>query len=410
MSAATPVPTPEQLAWQRLEVGAFFHVGVNTFAGLEWSDGTLAPETFAPTDLDAGGWLDVAVAGGARYAILTAKHHDGFCLWPTETTDYSVASSPWRGGDGDLVREFVDACRERGVLPGLYLSPWDRHDPRYPDPAAYMDVYVAQLTELCTRYGPLVEIWFDGAGSEGYTYDWSRIMGVVREHQPQAMVFNMGTPTIRWVGNEDGLAADPVEYVVADTRTSNYTADTVGLARAAYLPPECDVSVRRGWFWSADDEPKTLEHLLGIYYRSVGLGANLLLNVPPDARGRIDPADDAVVRAFGAEVRRRFSTPVDLESSTSVDHLRLHEDLTHGQRVATHEIEARGAVVARGLTVGAGRLHVLAEPVPARELRIRVTGQGAALAGVEAFATGHTSAPDVPADYRAPTERPDAVV
>lgn len=176
---------------------------------MEWSDGTLSPASFDPRRLDARQWVAAARVAGATYVVLTAKHHDGFCLWPTSTTDYSVASSPWRDGAGDVVRELADACAEAGMGLGLYLSPWDRHEPRYSDAAAYDDFYCAQLTELCTQYGDLVEIWFDGAGSAGRSYDWKKIIEVVRTHQPGAVVFNMGDPDIRWVGNEDGLAADP---------------------------------------------------------------------------------------------------------------------------------------------------------------------------------------------------------
>jgi alpha-L-fucosidase len=256
-------PTPGQLAWQQAGFGIFCHFGINTFYGKEWSDGTLDPKAFNPTELDAGDWATAAAAAGARYLVLTAKHHDGFCLWPTDTTEYSVKSSPWRG---DVVERTAQACRDAGIGLGLYLSPWDRNAPCYADPAAYDEFYQCQLTELCTRYGPLFEIWFDGAGSGGRRYDWDGITRVIDEHPPGAMVFNMGRPTIRWVGNEDGLAADPCWYEVD----------------GEYLPPECDVPIRRHWFWQPDDEQtlKSLEHLLAIHYRSVGLGAGLLLNVP----------------------------------------------------------------------------------------------------------------------------------
>lgn len=422
-AAATeiPVPTAEQLHWQRLELGAFFHFGVNTFANLEWSDGTVPASAFDPSDLDVGEWLDTAVAAGARYAILTAKHHDGFCLWPTATTDYSVASSPWRDGGGDLVGEFVAACRKRGVLPGLYLSPWDRHEPSYTDPQAYSEFYARQLTELCTQYGPIAEIWLDGAGSEGYIYDWARIMQVIDAHQPNTIVFNMGRPSIRWVGNEDGLANDPVEYVVTHTMSSQYTNLRIGLPEAAYLPPECDVSLRRGWFWHEKDAPKTLEHLLGIYYRSIGLGANLLLNIPPDTRGRIDPLDARVITEFGAELQRRFGTPLvatltpngdgewlavfDVE--VTVDHVRVREDLTRGQRATGHELMVGGTTIAKGHSIGVGRVHVLAAPVTTRELTVRVDGATPALSELVAFRTGHTMLPRIPDDYTAPTGRPD---
>lgn len=422
MSADTAVvrPTRAQLAWQRLGLGLMVHFGLNTFHGKEWSDGTLPASSFDPEALDAREWVDLAVELGAKYLVLTAKHHDGFCLWPTATTDYSVASSPWRDGRGDVVAEVAAACADAGVGLGLYLSPWDRHDPRYPDPAAYADVYVQQLTELCTGYGPLVEVWFDGAGSEGYQYDWQRFMQVVHRHQPDAMVFNMGDPTIRWVGNEDGLASDPVEYVVHHTQMSNYTVVTTEFAEALYLPPECDVSVRRGWFWKEQDAPKSLEHLQAIWYRSVGLGANLLLNVPPDTRGRIDPADAAVVRALGASLRADFGQPVtvplvrtgpttwrgDLGAGADLDHVVLHEQLDGGQRVRRHTVALDGRVVAGAGTVGATRVHLVPRTA-ARVLEVEVDDPDAALAAAEVHLTGRDRLPEVPAGYVAPTDYPE---
>jgi alpha-L-fucosidase len=245
------IPTPAQLAWQREHPFALFcHFGINTFYGREWSDGTLDPAGFAPDALDGRQWVAVAKDAGAAHIILTAKHHDGFCLWPTETTDYSVRSSPWRGGEGDVVAELAEACREGGIGLGLYLSPWDRHDPDWAArPEVYDARYIAQLTELCTRYGPLVELWFDGAGSEQHPYAWDDIMAVARQHQPDAMIFNMGDPTIRWVSNEDGLASDPCWYTVSELDTSIYVDSKSGVQGGArYLPPECDVPIRRHWF------------------------------------------------------------------------------------------------------------------------------------------------------------------
>jgi alpha-L-fucosidase len=415
------VPTPEQLAWQRLELGMFFHFGMNTFHGKEWSDGTLPASSFDPSELDADEWVRLAVEAGARYVVLTAKHHDGFCLWPTATTDYSVASSPWRQGRGDVVAEVARACRAAGIGLGLYLSPWDRNHPAYADSDAYAEVYAEQLTELCTRYGPLVELWFDGAGSEGYVYDWERTMAIIHEHQPQAMVFNMGAPTIRWVGNEDGVASDPVEYTVSHTQMSNYTIVTTQFADALYLPPECDVSVRRGWFWHPDDEPKTLEHLLAIYYRSVGMGANLLLNVPPDTRGRIDPADAEVIRAFGGEIRRRFGAPVPAaleragdgrwravlgDEPVTFDHVLVREVLSRGQRVAAHRLRVDGEDAASGLTIGANRLHVTGTRT-ARVVELEVDGDDPVIDEVLVYRTGEPVAPTAPEGYVAPTAYPE---
>ncbi|MFE5683050.1 alpha-L-fucosidase [Streptomyces sp. NPDC056512] len=402
-----PTPTPRQLAWQEAGFGLFLHFGINTFNGKEWSDGTLAPATFDPSAFDAAQWVDTALAAGAAYVILTAKHHDGFCLWPTGTTDYSVKSSPWRRGKGDVVGELAEACRKAGLKLGLYLSPWDRNAPCYADPVAYDAFYLRQLTELCTRYGPLYELWFDGAGSEGRTYDWDAVMAVIGEHQPDAMVFNMGRPTIRWVGNEDGLASDPCEYVAEATGISVYDDGSEQLDRARYLPPECDVPLRGNWFWQPDDlhTLKSRDHLLALWYRSVGLGAGLLLNVPPDRRGLIDEADRARLLEFTGELTRRFAAPVRAElvpdggemtarfpEPVLLDHVELREDLARGQHITDHEVLADGQPIASGHTVGVRRVHAF-EPVTTTELRIRLTGDHARLNAVTGFRTGHCAIP-----------------
>lgn len=415
------VPTPAQLAWQRMGFGMFVHFGLNTFADREWSDGTLSPTLFAPERLDARQWARTAARLGARYVVLTAKHHDGFCLWPTATTAYSVASSPWKSGTGDVVADLAAACRAEGIGLGLYLSPWDRNAPSDRDPAAYDDLYVEQLTELCTRYGPLVELWFDGAGSEGHRYDWARYMDVVRTHQPHAMIFNMGEPTIRWVGNEDGLATDPVEYVIDRTPDSQYVESATALSAEAYLPPECDVSLRRKWFWSPDDEPKTVEHLLAIYYRSIGLGANLLLNVPPDPSGLISPADAARLAQFSSGLDRRLGTPVPTRLSVDgchvtatwdaelpIDHIEIEEELEAGQRVTGHTVTLDGSVVVQGGSIGVRRIHPI-DPVGARSLTIDLGGEGARLRSVTVRTGGFGfPRPRIPDGYEAPTEPPDA--
>lgn len=413
------IPTPAQLAWQQDAMGVFFHIGLNTFHGKEWSGGTLPAASFNPTDLDAEQWVQTARDAGAKYVVLTAKHHDGFCLWPTATTDYSVMSSPWREGRGDVVAEVAAACRKLGVKLGLYLSPWDRNAACYPAPAAYDEFYLTQLRELCTNYGELCELWFDGAGSQGREYDWPRISAVIQELQPRAMVFNMGAPTIRWVGNEDGLAADPVEYVVAKTEFSNYTVHSAQLTEALYLPPECDVSIRRGWFWHPDDAPKDLDHLLAIYYRSIGLGANLLLNLPPDSRGLIPAEDVGRVGEFAAELRRRFETPMpaslradgdgkwiaDFGVEIELDHVRLNEDLTAGQRISRHQLfTGDGRPVVTGRTVGSQRIHVF-PAMKTRELVILLDGDTPGLTAVTAFKTGVSAVPEI--KYLATTEVPD---
>jgi alpha-L-fucosidase len=356
--------------------------------------------------------------------ILTAKHHDGFCLWQTETTDYSVASSPWRDGKGDVIAELAAACAELGVELGLYLSPWDRHEPSWAtDTAAYDDLYLRQLEELTTRYGPLCELWFDGAGSEQHPYDWDAIMDVIDRNQPGAMIFNMGRPTIRWVGNEDGLASDPVWYTVSETDTSIYTDDREGLAGGGwYLPPECDVSIRRGWFCHPDQEHtlKSVRHLEAIWYRSIGLGANLLLNVPPDRRGLIAEADRDRLLTFAGTIRDRFAAPAPAAlardergwvatwpAPVTFDHLVLEEVVSQGQRIGWHRVvdAASGRVLAEGGTIGVRRVHAFPEATIS-SIIIEIDA-GAALLRVEAHLTGIEAVPALEKQPPFPVDRID---
>ncbi len=306
-----------------------------------------------------------------------------------------------------MVGELTEACRAAGMPLGLHLSPWDRNAACYPEPAAYDAFYQAQLTELCTRYGPLYELWFDGAGSEGRAHDWDAIMNVVDTHQPGAMVFNMGRPTIRWAGNEDGLAADPCHYTVDRLGRSMFTTDLDTLDGARYLPPECDAPIRAHWFWQPDDRDtlKSTEHLLAVWYRSVGLGAGLLLNVPPDRRGLLDDADTARLLEVTAELRRRFADPVsarlthepgrvtaDFPTEVTIDHLELREDLTAGQRVDAHRVHHGGALLTSGRTVGVRRWHAFGT-IRTRRLTIALDDPRARLTAVTAFRTGHETLP-----------------
>jgi alpha-L-fucosidase len=388
-----PKPTSLQPRWQEQEFGMFCHFGINTFYGKEWSNGTLSPAAFDPTRLDARQWVQTALAAGMRYLIFTAKHHDGFCLWPTETTDYSVKSSPYQNGRGDVVGEIALACQEAGLHFGIYLSPWDRHESCYPNAKAYDDFYIRQLTELCTRYGPLFELWFDGAGSEGRVYDWPRIMNVADRYQPQAAVFNMGKPTVRWVGNEDGLAADPNFYVVD----------------GQYLPPECDVPIRQNWFWQSDDLQtlKSVEHLQAIYYRSVGYGANLLLNVPPANTGLLDSRDCARLLEFTQALRQRFANPIpgtlqqegatvhiSFEDSVSLDHLILQEHLNDGQIVDGYQIYVGEKLITQGRTIGHKKIDAF-PIVQAQHIRIELSTPTARLSRLTAFRTGYESLPEI---------------
>ncbi|NGP58226.1 alpha-L-fucosidase [Paenibacillus thiaminolyticus] len=397
MNQRLAVPTPQQMAWQDLELGMFFHFGINTYCDQEWGGGTDSPELFNPVELDARQWIRTAKEAGFKYVILTAKHHDGFCLWPTKTTEYSVRSSPWKNGQGDVVREVADGCREEGMKFGVYVSPWDRNAPCYADPAAYDDFYAEQLTELLTGYGPLVEVWFDGAGSEGREYDWKRIIGLVKQHQPDAMIFNMGAPTIRWVGNEDGVAPYPCWNTAESARVSMFTSDmnTWMEETPGWVPAECDVPIRkRHWFWHPNDEHSlhTLDHLMDLYYRSVGHGTTLLLNVSPDHRGLLPEPDTERVLEFGAAIRRRFGRPLGSASGTGselelvldeealVDHVVSMEDIAYGERVRAYTIEAEVGgewkPVAGGSAIGHKKIDRI-EPTRTSRIRLRVTEEAA---------------------------------
>jgi alpha-L-fucosidase len=303
-----PTPSPEQLAWQEAELTMFLHFGVNTFTDREWGDGKEDPRLFNPTRLDAAQWVRVAREAGFKFMLLTAKHHDGFCLWPSRCTDHTVKRSPWKDGKGDVVREFADACRSAGVKLGLYLSPWDRHEPRYGDSPAYNQFFMHQLTELLTGYGDVAEVWFDGACGEGpngkkQEYDWPAYYALIRKLQPKALIAISG-PDIRWVGNEDGFARE-TEWSIQDPNPAMHP----GVQEKVWYPAECDVSIRPGWFWHAaeDSKVKSLEHLMDIYYKSVGRNSVLLLNVPPNRDGLIAGPDARRLKEFRQALDRTFA-------------------------------------------------------------------------------------------------------
>ena len=355
----TALPTPRQLDYQDWESGLFLHFGIRTFyeGYVDWDGQPMSAARFAPSALDCDQWIRTAKAAGMRYAVLTAKHHDGFANWPTRWTTFSVASSPWRGGRGDLIEEYVQACRRHGVRVGLYYSPADWHYP-YEDPGVYNDYLAGQLTELCRDYGPLDILWFDGCGSEDREYDWPRLMGVVRELQPQALVFNMGDPDFRWVGNEAGLAPIPCWNTVDAAGRPVAPDERQGKeAELRWLPAECDCRMRaRNWFYSDGDAGtvKDLEELLGLYSYSVGRGCNLLLNVGPDRRGLLPDPDTARLRELGQALAERFAAPlatlaafgrdgeswtVSFEQPQRVDHLAVQEDTRKGEHIQHFSVE-----------------------------------------------------------------------
>lgn len=337
--AANVSPSAKQLAWQKMELTAFLHFGINTFTNREWGDGKEDPGLFNPTQLDTRQWVKTCKEAGMKLIILTAKHHDGFCLWPSQYTAHSVKNSPWKNGQGDVVKDLADACREFGMKLGVYLSPWDRNSSIY-GTEAYNDYFVNQLTELLTNYGEVAEVWFDGANGEGpngkkQVYDWQRYYQTIRKLQPDAVIAIMG-PDVRWVGTESGYGRDTEWSVVPasmqdqdeiaaksqqQTGTFRPKIDPMaedlgsreklyGADGLAWYPSEVDVSIRPGWFYhpDQDDKVKSVEKLLDIYYSSVGKNSLLLLNIPPDTRGLIHENDANILKEWRQAIEATFKT------------------------------------------------------------------------------------------------------
>ena len=306
LSDGFKLPNERQLEWFEREKMIFFHFGVNTFTDREWGLGDEDESIFNPTELDVRQWIRVIKEAGFSAAILTTKHHDGFCLWPTKFTEHSIKNSPYKNGQGDIVREFVDACAEFGVKAGFYLSPWDRHEPTWGSDA-YNDFYVGQLTELLTGYGKIWEVWWDGAGSTEAVYDWERWAEVVKKYQPDAVIFGSlgATPfvDVRWVGNESGYAGKPCYCTIDEVSLVKETTSELNSGKIdgeRFIPAEVDVSIRPGWFYHAheDDKVRSSENLLNLWFSSVGSNAGFLLNLPPDRRGLIHENDVASLLEF----------------------------------------------------------------------------------------------------------------
>ncbi len=389
-------PADKQLDWQRLELTAFLHFGVNTYTNREWGDGTESPEIFNPVGLDARQWVKTLHDAGFKLVILTAKHHDGFCLWQTKTTKHSVASSPWRNGKGDVLADLRKACDEYGMKLGVYLSPWDRNAACY-GTDAYNDMFVAQLTELLTQYGKIDEVWFDGACGEGpngkkQVYDWTRFKNVIADLQPTAVTAIMGDD-VRWVGNEKGLGRD-TEWSATPLMPGIYTESTeanskLGLrqkspdlgsrdllnkATALYWwPSEVDVSIRPGWFYHKNEYPKPLSQLVNIYLSSVGKNSVLLLNIPPTTDGRIASADSARLMELRRWADNSFADDLvsklkgkknekqaTLRKGSTFNCVVLGEDISKGQRVESFDVLAlQGTAwnkIAEGTTIGNKRI------------------------------------------------------
>jgi alpha-mannosidase len=450
-TASHIVPSANQLAWQEMEFIAFAHFGMNTFTDREWGEGTENPALFNPTDFDARQWAAALKEAGVRMLILTAKHHDGFCLWPSKFTEHSVKKSPWRGGRGDIVREVADACRKAGLKLGIYLSPWDRHEPTYGDSPAYNEHFRQQLGELLSGYGEITEVWFDGACGEGpngkrQEYDWPSYYRVVRQLQPRALIFGMG-PDIRWVGTESGYGREtewsvtPIEvrppvspagqslptlalddvFVSGDLMAPDLGSREKlrGAKALAWYPAETDVSIRPGWFYHAkeDGEVKSPAKLVDIYFSSVGRNSVLLLNIPPDRRGRLHENDIkslmgmrrildetfAVNLAAGAKIKASSAAEghpasaildksgacwqaalgeetaaieFDLEKDLRFDVAMLQENIRTGQRVEEFSLEVGNGQgwtpLARGSTIGYKRLLRFPETT-ARKVRLVIS-------------------------------------
>ena len=417
--ASRLIPTPQQLEWQQMEFTAFLHFGINTFTGREWGDGTEAPALFNPTELDCEQWVRALKDGGFKMAIITAKHHDGFCLWPTKTTRHSVASSPWRGGKGDLVRELRNACDKYGIKFGIYLSPWDRNAACYGDSPVYNQFFIEQLTELLTQYGEIHEVWFDGANGEGpngkkQEYDWDAVIKTIRRLQPKAVTAIMGDD-VRWVGNEKGIGRE-TEWSATALPPGIYSrseelrkglgiygkAKDLGgrdiVARAKELfwwPSEVDVSIRPGWFYHAaqDKQVKSLAHLVDIYFKSVGYNSVLLLNIPPDKRGLIHENDVQRLKELSGYLKKTFGKDFlqkgdtrwqslsgdvreyKVQKGAVVNTFLIQEDIAKGQRVENFLVEAYSngswRYVAEGTTVGYKRLIRFSD-TKAEKIRVTV--------------------------------------
>ena len=417
--AARLVPTPQQAAWQQMELTAFLHFGINTFTGREWGDGKEDPAIFNPTELDAEQWVRSLKDAGFKMVLLTAKHHDGFCLWPTATTKHSVASSPWKNGQGDVVKELRKACDKYDMKFGVYLSPWDRNAECYGDSPKYNEFFIQQLTELLTNYGEVHEVWFDGANGEGpngkkQIYDWDAFYKTIQKLQPKAVMAIMGDD-VRWVGNEKGLGREtewsatvltPGIYARSEENNKRLgvfsKAEDLGsramLEKATELfwyPSEVDVSIRPGWFYHAEEDSKvkSLKHLADIYFQSVGYNSVLLLNIPPDRRGLINEADVQRLNEFAAYREKIFTNNrvekgrkdweavsgseavYSLKPESEINVVMIQEDITKGQRVESFTVEALTEEgwqeVAKGTTVGYKRM-VRFPAVKASQLRVKV--------------------------------------
>ena len=329
-----PFPSKTQLQWENSKLEMFVHFGMNTFTDKEWGNGTEDPALFNPTAFNADQWAAAAKEAGFKYLILTAKHHDGFCLWPSKFTGHTVRKSPYKNGQGDIVKEVAAACQKEGLKFGFYLSPWDRHESTY-GTDAYNAFYCNQLTELLTNYGEISEVWFDGANGEGpngkhQVYDWPKYYSTIRQYQPGALIAIEG-PDIRWVGNENGMAGETEWSIQPPKYPLQNSAEP-----KTWWPSQCDVSIRPGWFYHAseDEQIKTVDQLVDIYFKSVGRNSNLLLNVPPNSHGLIASVDVHRLQDWHARLAKIFANELFtnaaiVASNTRNESYSVHNCLDH---------------------------------------------------------------------------------
>lgn len=430
-----PIPSDRQKIWQEMEYYAFIHFNMNTFTNKEWGYGDESPSTFNPTNLDTDQWAEVIKNSGMKGIIITAKHHDGFALWPSNYTSHSVKNSPWKNGEGDLIKDLEKSCRKFGLKLGIYLSPWDRNHPDY-GTKKYISYFRNQLTELLTNYGEIFEVWFDGAnGGSGFYggtneirkvdkktyYDWENTHKIIRELQPNAVIFSDAGPDIRWVGNEKGYANK--------TTWSNIYKDSVYGGMPDYykfssgqengshfIPTETDVSIRPGWYYhpEEDDKVKSLEKLIDIYFNSVGLNSSLLLNIPVDTRGLIHENDTKRLYELNNYIRNTFSNnflmeskmyfndtshpinklidnkistmcpfktklnnviEISLNENKIVDIFKISENINLGQRVKKFRLQALvddiWVTIEEGTTIGSKRL-IKFDPIDIKKLKFTI--------------------------------------
>ena len=363
-----PTPTKQQLAWHEKEFYLFMHFGPNTFTNLEWGKGSEDPNVFNPTAIDCNQWASIAKASGAKGIIITAKHHDGFSLWPSKFSKHTVRESKWMNGKGDVIKMLSEACKKAGIEMGVYISPWDRNHPQY-GTEAYNDIYIQTMKELLTGYGNLTELWWDGANGEGpngkkQVYDFTRFKDSAMSYQPNILIFSDIGPHIRWVGNENGLInetnwnlLDTAGFKRGEGAPANDTLNRGNFNGKNWIGAEADVSIRKGWFYHEEEDStvKSGKTLFNLYLNSVGHGGNLLLNVPPNRKGLIAPQDSAALMDFRKVREAAFKTnlfknaitknnkneiDICLTAAVTINSIQLQEQIKFGQRVIRFEIYA----------------------------------------------------------------------